>query len=84
MSASFDNEAKVQNVDNANNLKNEGGQPHANPQICVCFDVYQDEILAQIKAGESDFNRISEITYACQGCGSCAPKIEALIIDFVE
>lgn len=50
-----------------------------NPQICVCFDVYADEIIQQIKSGQTDVGTISDLTYACQGCGSCAHKIEALI-----
>ncbi len=50
-----------------------------NPKICVCYDVYADEILESIDNGADSVEKISELTYACQGCGSCRLKIEALL-----
>jgi NAD(P)H-nitrite reductase large subunit len=48
-------------------------------QICVCYDVYSDEILQAIQNGADTVEKISELTYACQGCGSCRLKIEAML-----
>lgn len=48
-------------------------------KICVCYDVYADEIIEVIQNGADSLEKISELTYACQGCGSCRLKIEALL-----
>ncbi len=48
-------------------------------QICVCYDVYADEIIRAIQNGADSVEKISYLTYACQGCGSCHFKIEALL-----
>lgn len=48
-------------------------------QICVCYDVYSDEIIEAIQNGADSVEKISDLTYACQGCGSCRLKIEALL-----
>jgi NAD(P)H-nitrite reductase large subunit len=48
-------------------------------QICVCYDVYSDEILGAIQDGADSVEKISYRTYACQGCGNCRFKIEALL-----
>lgn len=48
-------------------------------QICVCYDVYADEIIEAIQNGADSVEKISDLTYACQGCGSCHLKIEALL-----
>ncbi len=48
-------------------------------QICVCYDVYSDEIIGAIQNGADSVEKISDLTYACQGCGSCRFKIEALL-----
>jgi NAD(P)H-nitrite reductase large subunit len=48
-------------------------------QICVCYDVYSDEILEAIQNGADSVEKISDLTYACQGCGSCRFKIEVLL-----
>jgi NAD(P)H-nitrite reductase large subunit len=48
-------------------------------QICVCYDVYADEIIEAIQNGADSVEKISDLTYACQGCGSCHFKIEALL-----
>ncbi len=48
-------------------------------QICVCYDVYSDEIIEAIQKGADSVEKISDLTYACLGCGSCRFKIEALL-----
>jgi len=48
-------------------------------KICICYDVYAEEIIDAIKQGKNTVSEISDLTYACQGCGSCEPKIELLI-----
>ena len=50
-------------------------------QICVCYDVYSDEMIEAIQNGADTVEKISDLTYACQGCGSCRLKIEALLED---
>lgn len=52
-----------------------------NQQICVCYDVYSDEMIEAIQNGADTVKKISDLTYACQGCGSCRLKIEALLED---
>ncbi len=54
-----------------------------NPQICICYDVYLDEICAQVKQGVNDIDELSDLTYACQGCGGCRPKL-AMILDMSQ
>ncbi len=48
-------------------------------QICVCYDVYLTEILQAIHQGADSVEKISALTYACQGCGSCRDKIESVL-----
>ncbi len=48
-------------------------------QVCVCYDVYSDEIIEAIQNGANSVEKVSDLTYACQGCGSCRLKIEALL-----
>ncbi len=48
-------------------------------QICSCYDVYLYEICDEIDKGVIDVDKISEQTYACQGCGGCREKIEYII-----
>ncbi|MGM0541499.1 MAG: (2Fe-2S)-binding protein [Pseudomonadota bacterium] len=48
-------------------------------KICICYEVYADEIIEVIQNGADSVENISELTYACQGCGSCRLKIEALL-----
>lgn len=58
--------------------------PVVNKQVCSCFDVYTDEICEQIQQGVLTVDEISDLTYACQGCGGCRPKIEALISEHLK
>lgn len=48
-------------------------------QVCVCYDVYSDEIIDAIQNGADSVEKVSDLTYACQGCGSCRFKIEVLL-----
>ncbi|WP_019555893.1 (2Fe-2S)-binding protein [Thiomicrorhabdus arctica] len=48
-------------------------------QICVCYDVYSDEIIEAIQKGADSVEKVSDLTYSCQGCGSCRFKIEGLL-----
>ena len=50
-----------------------------NPQVCVCYDVYNNEILEAIHNGADSVEKVSDATYACQGCGSCRLKIEGIL-----
>ncbi|MDG6774713.1 (2Fe-2S)-binding protein [Thiomicrorhabdus sp. ZW0627] len=48
-------------------------------QVCVCYDVMRWEIVESIRQGADTVEKVSDTTYACQGCGGCRPKIESLI-----
>ncbi len=48
-------------------------------QVCSCYDVMRWEIVEAIQQGADSVEKVSDITYACQGCGGCRPKIESLI-----
>jgi NAD(P)H-nitrite reductase large subunit len=44
--------------------------------ICHCGAIDSDAILAAVRQGARDFERVQEITGACMGCGSCMGDLE--------
>lgn len=48
--------------------------------ICSCSGTTQQQIQDLLDQGVANLDRISRITGACSGCGSCEPEILALIV----
>lgn len=71
-------------MDNSQNPSLDCQSASQNRQICVCYDVYLDEICMQIQQGVVDVDQLSDLTYAGQGCGGCRPKLEAILKSVTE
>ncbi|MDX1346829.1 MAG: (2Fe-2S)-binding protein [Thiomicrorhabdus chilensis] len=61
------------------NASNSKSLDQALVQVCSCYDVSHAEVLTAIQEGVKSVEQVSDLTYACQGCGGCRPLIEGLI-----
>jgi len=51
-------------------------RPHP---ICLCKNVFEEEIINAIQNGAKTVKEVSKKTKAGTGCGTCIPKIQKLI-----
>lgn len=56
-----------------------GGEAACGPQVCACFGVPRDAIVAAIRAGAHDAAKVGETLKAGTNCGSCLPEIRRLL-----
>ncbi|MFD8738151.1 (2Fe-2S)-binding protein [Streptomyces sp. NPDC059618] len=50
--------------------------------ICVCYQVTEDEIVGWIRQGVTTVKGLGEHCNAGQGCGDCREMLEELLEDF--
>lgn len=53
--------------------------PDKGPQVCVCFDVGEQEVLSAISGGAASVAQVGACTRAGTNCGSCRPIIARLL-----
>lgn len=47
--------------------------------ICVCMTVTRGEIRAAVQNGASTIQELKATLFCCTGCGTCEPKVRALL-----
>jgi nitrogen fixation protein NifU and related proteins len=72
-----------------NNFYEENGLEHKTSddfalKICKCMDVTDQQIETAVKSGAITFEQVQDITKASTGCGTCAEKVQSLIMSYQD